>query len=288
MDKPPGITSNQMLQSVKRLLHACKAGHTGSLDPIATGLLPLCFGEATKLSQFMLTADKRYWVRIRLGVATDTYDSEGETIDERPVNVSKRTLEKALDEFRGEIEQIPPMYSAVKHQGQSLYKLAREGKTVERTARRVRIDELHLLELTQDSLTLEIACSKGTYIRSLAHDLGERLGCGAHVIALKRLSVGSLQLDQAIGLSDFEALDGDAKVQRLLPLDAVLTDMPAIQLTALASHYLRQGQPVTARHEHDPGWVRLYDNEQRFLGVGEVMDDGRVGPRRLLGNGRRL
>ncbi|MBI3897923.1 MAG: tRNA pseudouridine(55) synthase TruB [Gammaproteobacteria bacterium] len=283
LDKPRGPTSNRALQLVKHLLEACKAGHTGSLDPLATGLLPLCFGEATKLSQFLLEAEKRYWAVFRLGVTTTTFDSEGEVRQVRPVAVDRQMLERALVEFRGEIDQVPPMYSALKHEGRPLYELAREGLEVDREVRRVTIDEIVVHSLEGDRLELEIACSKGTYIRSLAYDLGERLGCGAHVAELRRLSVGTLRVDQAVTLESLEALaDPAARAARLIPADQVLSAIPDIHLTALAAHYLQRGQAVTARHDYASGWVRLYDPENRFLGMGQVLDDGRVAPRRLL------
>jgi tRNA pseudouridine55 synthase len=287
LDKSAGMTSNQALQTAKRLLNACKAGHTGSLDPIATGLLPLCFGEATKLSQFLLDADKRYRVTLRLGVSTTTYDSEGEVVQRRPVSVTRREVELALRPFSGDIEQVPPMYSAIKRDGQALYKLARAGIEVEREPRRVRIFELQLRAFDGDELELEIACSKGTYIRSLAHDLGEALGCGAHVVQLRRLATGGLDLDRAVGLAQLESLPTpEARAAYLQPMDTIIGGIPDVHLTSLAAHYLRQGQAVSARHGLSPGWVRLYDEGDRFLGMGEVQDDGRVAPRRLMGAGR--
>jgi len=207
LDKPLGLTSNQALQTTKRLLNACKAGHTGSLDPIATGLLPLCFGEATKLSQFLLDADKRYRAVFRLGQVTTTYDREGEVVSEAPVTATRKEIEGAIQVFVGTIEQIPPMYSAIKQGGQALYKLARAGVEVERAPRTVTIHEFRLLAKHDPDIEVEIACSKGTYIRTLAHDIGQRLGCGAHVTGLRRLAVGALHVDQAITL---EALEGQA------------------------------------------------------------------------------
>lgn len=282
IDKDKGITSNKALQEVKHLYHACKAGHTGSLDPIATGLLPLCFGEATKVSQFMLDADKHYWVRIRLGEETDTYDAEGEVVQTRPVDVSKRDLQRALKAFDGPITQLPPMYSAVKQGGQALYKLAREGVEVERQPREVVVHELKLVDFSGDFVELDILCSKGTYIRTIAHDLGQALGCGAHVVELRRLGVGDFTLDEAVTLEQLEAETQYEREQRLLPVDEALYAMPEVTLTALATHYLLQGQPVSVRHEHQPGLVRLYSEEQGFLGMGEVLDDGRVAPKRLM------
>ncbi len=282
-DKPVGLTSNQALQTVKRLLNACKAGHTGSLDPIATGLLPLFFGEATKLTQFLLNADKRYWTVFKLGVSTTTFDSEGEVTATRPVTVGLRDIEKALLRFQGEIEQIPPMYSAIKHNGEALYKLARAGVEVEREPRPVTLYEIKTLGFQDDLLTLEIACSKGTYIRTLAHDLGEILGCGAHVVQLRRLASGDVSIDKAVTLDQLEALASPAeRAQLLQPVDSVLHAVPDVHLTSLAAHYLKQGQSVSARHGLAPGWVRLYEGDSRFLGMGQVLDDGQVAPRRLL------
>jgi tRNA pseudouridine55 synthase len=283
LDKPRGLSSNQALQQAKRLLQACKAGHTGSLDPLATGLLPLCFGEATKLSQFLLEAEKRYWAVFRLGITTTTLDGEGDVVQTRAVTVDRRELEQALDAFRGDIEQVPPMYSAIKRDGRPLYELARAGVEVEREPRTVTIHELTLRSFEGDRVELEIHCSKGTYVRTLAHDLGERLGCGAHVAELRRLAVGQLNLERAVTLDALEALsEPEVRATRLLPGDLVLSAIPDVHLTSLAAHYVRQGQPVSTQHGHEPGWVRLYDEENRFLGMGQVLDDGRVAPRRLM------
>lgn len=283
LDKPAGMTSNQALQTAKRLLEACKAGHTGSLDPIATGLLPLCFGEATKLSQFLLDADKRYWAVFQLGVSTTTYDSEGEVTSVRPVTADTAQIRRALAAFTGDIVQVPPMYSALKRGGQALYELARAGIEVEREPRPVHIDSFIVKSWDGARLEVEIACSKGTYVRTLAHDLGERLGCGAHVVALRRLGAGLLGVDRAVTLETLAELpDPGQRAAWLQPMDAILGTIPSVQLTALATHYLRQGQPVSARHDAVPGWVRLYDADNQFLGMGQVLDDGRVAPRRLL------
>ena len=283
IDKPHGMTSNQVLQRAKRILQACKAGHTGSLDPIATGLLPLCFGEATKVSQFMLDADKQYWVRIKLGESTTTYDIEGEVVSTGAVNVDRRQIEKALKSFTGTISQLPPMYSAVKQGGQALYKLAREGKEVERNPREVTVYRIDILDFDGEYLELEILCSKGTYVRTIAHDLGQVLGCGAHVVELRRLGVGDFRIDEAVDLEDIEELQSPDEIERfLLPVDEALLGLPDVTLTSLATHYLLQGQPVTARHGQEPGLVRLYSDENAFLGMGEVLDDGRVAPKRLM------
>ena len=283
IDKPHGMTSNQALQRAKRLLQACKAGHTGSLDPIATGLLPLCFGEATKVSQFMLDADKQYWVRIKLGEETTTYDIEGEVVARAPVKVDRRQIETALKSFTGTISQLPPMYSALKQGGQALYKLAREGKEVERQPREVTVYRIDLLDFDGEYVELEILCSKGTYVRTIAHDLGQQLGCGAHVAELRRLGVGDFRIDEAISLDEIEDLQSPEECERvLLPVDEALLGLPDVTLTSLATHYLLQGQPVTARHGQEPGLVRLYNEQNAFLGMGEVLDDGRVAPKRLM------
>ncbi len=283
LDKPPGLTSNAALQTCKRALNACKAGHTGSLDPMASGLLPLCFGEATKVTQFLLDADKRYRAVFRLGQTTTTYDSEGAVVATAPVTVTARDIERALGRFLGVIEQVPPMYSAIKRGGEPLYKLARAGVEVERAPRRVEIYALTLRGLQGEHLALDIHCSKGTYIRSLAHDLGQLLGCGAHVAQLRRLAVGCLRIEDATTLEHFTALDASARRAALKRADVMVADLPDVELTPLAAHYLRQGQPVSARHRLAPGWVRLYEEGHRFLGMGQILDDGRVAPRRLLG-----
>jgi tRNA pseudouridine55 synthase len=282
LDKPAGYTSNQALQAVKHLLLARKAGHTGSLDPLATGLLPLCFGEATKVSQFLLDADKRYWVAIRLGQTTSTYDAEGAVLLTRPVHLTRPAIDAALGRFQGEIQQIPPMYSAIKQAGQPLYKLARAGIEVERPPRRVVIHALHLVRWQDDLLELSVSCSKGTYIRSLAHDLGEILGCGGHVTALRRLATGGFLVEQAVTLEAFQNLPDGGRLACLLPLDQALTHLPAVNLSLNAAYYLCQGQVVTAPHDLSMGIVRLYEAGGRFLGLGEVQLDGRVAPKRLL------
>lgn len=283
LDKPRGYTSNRALQRAKRLLGAAKAGHTGSLDPLATGVLPLCFGEATKLSQFLLDADKRYRATFQLGVTTTTFDSEGEVLQVRAVAVDRRGFERTLNNFRGEIEQVPPMYSALKRDGRPLYELARQGQDVERLPRRVWITELVLRSFEGGRAEVDIACSKGTYIRSLAHDIGEQLGCGAHVLELRRTAVGDLTVDQAVTLDWLERMpDPSTRARSLIRADQVLRAIPDVHLTTLATHYLLRGQPVSARHGHAPGWVRLYDEQDRFLGMGQVLDDGRVAPRRLM------
>ena len=288
LDKPAGMTSNDAVQRAKRLFNASKVGHTGSLDPLATGVLPLCFGEATKFSQYLLTSDKRYVVRIRLGVATDSGDADGEVIATRPVpDLTADEVERALDSFRGEIEQVPSMFSAIKHQGQPLYKLARQGIEVERESRPVTIFENELLALEGDEMTLSIHCSKGTYVRTIAEDLGEMLGCGAHVTALRRTAAGPYQESDLLTFETLEAALEEGSLDRfLLPVSSAVGDWPEVSLSDDTAYYLRQGQPVMVPHAPTRGWVRLFqlrsEGASRFLGVGEVLDDGRVAPRRLV------
>ena len=291
LDKPAGMSSNGALQQVKRLYFAAKAGHTGSLDPMATGVLPICFGEATKFSQYLLDADKVYLSGFQLGVTTTTGDAEGEELVRRDASgVSRQQVLDALAGFRGVIEQLPPMYSAIKHQGQPLYKLARQGLEVVRKPRQVTIHQLALEDfqpsVSGPLLTVRVHCSKGTYIRTLAEDIGELLGCGAHVASLRRLQAGPFSLDTAVSIAELEALKDDQRVadmdKRLLPADAALGHLPAVRVSGATRHYLLQGQPVLIPHAPSGGMVRLVDDNEVFLGVGEVLDDGRIGPRRLV------
>lgn len=283
LDKPVGITSNRALQEAKRLLMAAKAGHTGSLDPLASGLLPLCFGEATKVSRFLLEGDKRYTAVFKLGVSTATGDAEGEALETRTVTATRRDIERAIVAFTGAIEQIPPMYSAIKQGGQPLYKLARAGQTVERAPRQVTVYAYDILDFSGDRLTVDIRCSKGTYIRALAHDLGEKLGCGAHVAALRRTEMGGFKVEEAISLEALAALpDPAARAAVLVASDRALEALPAVQISSHAAYYFVQGQPVSARPLPLSGWLRVYEEGGRFLGLAEVDDDGRAAPRRLL------
>ena len=284
LDKPPGLTSNAALQAAKRVFQASKAGHTGSLDPIATGLLPLCFGEATKVSSFFLNADKYYKSVFTLGAATDTGYSEGRILSTcADVTISDEMIESALDEFRGEIEQVPPMYSAVKFQGQPLYKLARQGIEVERKPRQVTIYELSFTRQDEVSVEISLHCSSGFYVRSLAHELGQRLGCGAYVSSLRRTGVGQFSIDDAVSLQSLQQ-ETDLQVMDslLIAMDVGLQHLPGVRLSDDAAYYLCRGQPVKAAHVPSNGWVRLYADEVGFLGVGKVLDDGRVAPKRLF------
>ena len=283
LDKPQGVTSNEALQEAKRLLNARKAGHTGSLDPIATGLLPLCFGSATKLSGFFLGADKTYWTRIRLGERTATGDSEGDVVEKKPVTVSQDDIEKALLNFQGEFLQTPPMYSAVKMNGTPLYKLARQGIEVERSPRTVVVYTMELKSFDGLDLELELKCSRGFYVRGLAHDLCNLLKCGGHVVALRRLVVADLKIEDAVKLAELTAVPDLAVRQKILtPIDGGLSHLPEVRLSADAAFYLCRGQAVRAHGLPNEGQVRLYAKEAGFLGIGMVTDDGRVTPRRLI------
>lgn len=286
LDKPRGMSSNQALQKVRWLLNAEKAGHTGSLDPLATGVLPLCFGEATKFSQYLLDADKAYETVAQLGITTTTGDAEGEVLEQREVTVGREAIEAVLPRFRGGIEQVPPMYSALKKDGQPLYKLARAGEVVEREARSVTIARLDLLAFESPCATLAVSCSKGTYVRTLVEDIGRELGCGAHVAALRRTQAGPFQLSQSVTLETLEkvhAEGGNEALDRfLLPVDAGLEHWPLLQLSEHSAYYWLHGQPVRAPDMPKFGMLRVQDHEGRFIGIGEVADDGRLAPRRLI------
>lgn len=290
LDKPVGPSSSAVLQAVKRLLEAEKAGHAGTLDPLASGLLPLLFGEATKFAQFGLDSIKEYRAQVRLGVATDTGDAEGQVIGRHAVSVDAAGLAQGLARFRGAIEQVPPMYSALKHEGQPLYALARAGQTVERAARQVMVHELELLERAGDVLHLRIRCSKGTYVRQLAIDIGLALGTVAHLAALRRTAVGGFGIEQAVALDDLQALGDEARRAWLLPPDSLLQDLPRLDLPmALAGRFLN-GQAVMlqtaqAASAVRPGPCRVYREAGGLLGVGESGVGGALQPIRLLASG---
>ncbi|MCB1774233.1 MAG: tRNA pseudouridine(55) synthase TruB [Gammaproteobacteria bacterium] len=288
LDKPLGVSSNHALQRVKRLFDARKAGHTGSLDPLADGMLPICLGDATKLSAYLLDADKHYHFRVRLGVTTATGDTEGEVVQTRPVpDLDSSDIERVLADFTGEIDQLPPMYSALKHNGKRLYELAREGVEVEREPRRITIHALTLGEVALPEFELRVHCSKGTYVRTLAEDIGERLGCGAHVVGLRRTGVGPYTNFPMFTMEQLEqvAEKGQAELDRLLlPIDTALGEWPAVTVGADSAFYMKQGQPVLVPKAPTEGWVRVYLGDQ-FLAVGEVQDDGRIAPKRLMTGG---
>jgi len=299
LDKPQGCSSNHILQKVKHLFGAAKAGHTGSLDPLATGMLPVCFGEATKISAFLLDSDKRYHLKCQLGVSTATGDAEGEVTEEKDASfITEQDVRAVLPEFIGEIEQIPPMYSALKHNGERLYKLARQGIEVERKPRSVSIYDIKYISLSIDDspendqpknvhkqviLELEVSCSKGTYVRTLAEDIAKKLNSCAHITALRRLSVGPYDGDMLTieQLSAFAEQGSDVLDACLQPIDSGVADWPDVHLGADAAFYVRQGQAVMVPHAPTQGWVRIYDQSQ-FLGLGEIQDDGMVAPRRMI------
>ncbi|MEZ5525368.1 MAG: tRNA pseudouridine(55) synthase TruB [Pseudomonadales bacterium] len=298
LDKPLGLSSNQALQRVKRLYNAAKAGHTGSLDPLATGMLPICLGEATKFSQYMLDADKVYRTTAKLGVRTASGDVDSDIVSERPVEgINRAVVEQALETFLGETLQVPSMYSALKHQGQPLYKLARQGVEIERKARPIHIYDIKLLDISDDQLDIELHCSKGTYVRNLIDDLGEVLGCGAHVVTLRRLSVSGFDESAMITLDALQDIAPEGESEQVLEaLDRLLVpawetvkSLPKVELNDLATSYLKQGQPVFVPKVIAEGRVALFNREADdahcFVGVGEVMDDGRIAPRRLVTTG---
>jgi tRNA pseudouridine55 synthase len=286
LDKPAGLTSNQALQKAKRLLNARKAGHTGSLDPLATGLLPLCFGEATKISAYLLDADKGYRVRCELGVATATGDADGE-IGERAVvpALTEAQVDEALQSFCGRISQIPPMYSALKHGGKRLYELAREGKEVERKPREIEIYGLRLVRLASDGFEYDVQCSKGTYVRTLTEDIAKVLGTLGHVTALRRYKVGAFDEAGSVTLDALEALadaGGDALDAVLAPMDGALAHWSAVDLDGDSAFYFKRGQAVFVAGAPASGWVRIYGPARAFLGLGAVDSSGKIAPRRLI------
>ena len=284
LDKPQGMSSNDIMQKVKRVFQANKAGHTGALDPLATGMLPICLGEATKFSQFLLDADKRYVVTAKLGERTDTSDAEGQVVETRPVNVEISQILTALEQFRGDILQVPTMFSALKHNGKPLYEYARAGITVEREARPITIFELNFIEYQAPFLTLEVHCSKGTYIRTLVDDLGEVLGCGAHVTVLRRTAVADYPTEKMMTWDALQALaeQGDLD-QHLLPIDTAVSKLPALKLNAEQSKGIGFGQRVKFANEAKlRGQVRLFSDKNIFLGVALIDDNNVIRPQRLI------
>ena len=284
LDKPLGFSSNQALQKVKWLIQAAKAGHTGTLDPLATGLLPLCFGEATKFAHYLTDADKTYVATIKLGITTNTGDAEGEILTTRNVSTSSTQFAEVCAQFIGEISQIPPMYSALKHEGKALYAYARAGIEIERAARVIRIHNINVNSYEQDIAVITVSCSKGTYIRTLAEDIGSQLGCGAHLIGLRRTMTASYDITQAVSLEQFEVMTSDERQAALLPADSAILHLPAIILNSDAQHYLQLGQAVWQAGVMPAGLLRLYSEQQQFLGLGELADDGKIAPKRLIVN----
>lgn len=287
LDKRLGVSSNKALQEVRRLFDANKAGHTGSLDPLASGLLPLCFGEATKVSALMLDDDKRYQVTLQLGLMTDTGDSEGAIVKEMPIPAfSEADLLACLQRFTGPIAQVPPMYSALKHQGKKLYELAREGRIVERQPRQITIYALHLLGYDSETIRLDVHCSKGTYIRSLAEDLGHDLGSCATVTELRRTAAGMFSLENAHTLEQLRTMSETERLRCLIAVDAPLRQLPAISLSTEQAISINHGQQIRI-DGHAPGAVRMY-SEQTFLGLGEILLDDKLAPKKLFNLNRQV
>lgn len=293
LDKPGGLSSNDALQKVKRLYNANRAGHTGALDPLATGMLPICLGEATKFSQYLLDSDKRYRVIARLGQRTDTSDADGNIVQERPVTFTAEELQNALESFRGETQQVPTMFSALKHQGKPLYEYARQGIVVPREARPITVYELLFIRHEGHELELEVHCSKGTYIRTIIDDLGEKLGCGAHVSYLRRLAVSKYPVERMVTLDQLTALRAQADEQGvdlatvldplLMPMDSPASDFPVVNIQPAIAGYFKNGQPVRVADVPSQGLVRVTEgDEHKFIGMGEIDDEGRVAPRRLV------
>lgn len=287
LDKPQGVSSNDIMQKVKRLFKANKAGHTGALDPLATGMLPICLGEATKFSQFLLDSDKRYVVTAKLGERTDTSDAEGQMVQSREVNVAEADILAALPAFRGEILQVPTMFSALKHNGKPLYEYARAGITVEREARPITIFELKFIDYQAPFLTLEVHCSKGTYIRTLVDDLGEALGCGAHVTMLRRLAVADYPIEEMMPIEDLALLADSfpsSELDRLLlPMDTAVASLPQLNLTAEQTKAVGFGQRVKFENSQAlSGLVRLFSENGQFLGIAEITVGNIIRPNRMV------
>ncbi len=285
-DKPAGVSSNGALQRVRRLYQAERAGHTGTLDPFATGLLPIAFGEATKFSTGLLEADKTYLATIRLGVRTSTGDPEGSVLEQRPVQVDQAGIENALARFVGRIEQIPPMHSALKHEGRPLYDYARKGEQIDRKPRAITIHSIELVEWLGPTVTARVRCSKGTYIRVLAEDIGAVLGCGAHLSALRRLAVGEFDIGAAHDFEKLEGLESAVRDACLLPVDALITGLPRVDLDEQASARLLEGRTVRAGHQLESGLagttLRAYAANGAFLGLVLHAGAGEVRPQRLM------
>lgn len=285
LDKPTGISSNLALQKVKRLFDAAKAGHTGSLDPLATGMLVICFGKATKISKYLLNADKQYEVTALLGTTTDTGDADGAVLETRDASsITDEAIVYAIQELTGAIEQIPPMVSAIKHQGTRLYKLARQGVEVERQSRKVNIYAFELQAREGARLRMHVHCSKGTYIRSLIEDLGSKLGCGAHVVELRRTSIGPFINSKMNSLPEMQSLHEEQPLMLdalILPADIALEAFPAIRIDNELMHEMRNGHPIWVKEAPPNGLVRLYNENDEFYGVGRVLEDGRIAPKSL-------
>jgi tRNA pseudouridine55 synthase len=286
LDKPLGFSSNQALQKVKWLFQAAKAGHTGTLDPLATGLLPICLGEATKFAQYVTDADKTYIATVKFGTTTTTGDAEGEVIAKSDVLFTREQLELVCQSFLGEISQVPPMYSALKFEGKALYEYAREGLDIERQSRVVKITRIIITHFEKDVAAITVKCSKGTYIRTLAEDIGNALGSGAHLIGLRRIETAGYELADAVTIEQLEQKIKDSSVDvlqsLLLPIDSAIAYLPSVNLNSDAAHYLMQGQAVWVSGKIPHGEMRLFDANARFLGLGFLQDDGKIAPKRLM------
>jgi len=282
LDKPLGFSSNQALQKVKWLFSAAKAGHTGTLDPLATGLLPICLGEATKFAQYVTDADKTYIATIQLGATTTTGDAEGKVLTTSIVNIKKAQFVETCQHFIGEISQIPPMYSALKHEGKPLYEYAREGVDIGRQPRLITIKNIAVNTFLNDTAQITVSCSKGTYIRTLAEDIGAALGCGAHLIGLRRTETAGYLLPQAVTIEQLEAMTIEARETQLLPVDSAIAYLPKVTLNADAAYFLLQGQAVWLAGKTPNGDLRIYDDNNAFLGLGFLQEDGKIAPKRLI------
>lgn len=292
VDKHQGQSSNRILQQVKRLYFATKAGHTGALDPLATGMLPICLGEATKFSQFLLDTDKTYVVTAKLGVRTTTSDADGEVVQEKPVAVGAAQLDTAITSFKGTTEQIPSMYSALKFEGQPLYKYARQGIEVPRKSRPITVYAIELLRFEGDEVDMKIHCSKGTYIRTIVDDMGEQLGCGAHVQHLRRVSVGHYPPDKMLSVEQLEQILGEdcynnegdksALDALLLPMDTAAELLPVVSIDAKQTVAFEHGNPVTGDYGELDGFLRVYNQDKLFLGVAFIDERGQLAPKRVV------
>jgi tRNA pseudouridine55 synthase len=284
LDKPSGISSNAALQQLKRLLKVKKMGHTGSLDPLASGMLPVCIGEATKFSQYLLNADKEYIVTAQLGSKTTTGDAEGEIIETKPIPpLTTNDILAVLEQFKGSIQQIPSMYSALKHNGQPLYKLARAGIEVERKPRTVQIYKLEFVEYKDEKLSLVIHCSKGTYVRTLVEDIGAVLGCGAYVTILRRSQVAAFESQEMLTYEQIQQLlEANSHDKFILPIEQMLQHFSAISLSKSGEFYFSRGQTVNITDKDISGFVRVYRSDDQFMGLGEIIEPGMVSPKRLI------
>ena len=281
LDKPLGFSSNQALKKIQWLFNAKKAGHTGTLDPMATGLLPICLGEATKFSHRLLNAHKSYIATIQLGITTSTGDQEGEVISEKEVVLNEAQLKDTLKKFIGDTTQIPPMYSALKFEGKPLYEYAREGIEIERKSRQIKIFDIKLINIEKSIITIEVLCSKGTYIRTLAEDIGQTMGCGAHLKGLERTQTGNFQLSEALSIEALEAMPISSREEVLMPIDALLEELSSIKLNMAELDAIKKGQSIDFMSKNDKE-VRLYSPLGQFVGVGQPDLKGRLFPKRLI------